>query len=82
MLLPMLKALSEILEGEPSKDTIGCARKVLKEIIGHLEIGKNEPIPYYGGRPGEKPTLHGYIDPQLSPEANQAKDELLGNQED
>ena len=71
MLLNMLKAIDAMLDGKPSDDTIKCAKKVLGEVIAHLEA-KAEPkleIKDY--------TQFAQIDIDLDQEALQAQKELM-----
>lgn len=59
----MLKAIDAMLDGKPSEDTIKCARKVLSEVIIHLESSQKD--------------TKIIINNNLDEEAQQAQEELL-----
>lgn len=58
MLLPMLKAVSSMLENKTSPDTIGCAKKVIDELIVFYEVDANpKPVFKEKNTQGESPKL-------------------------
>lgn len=61
----LLKMIAELLEGDPTKDQIDCARKILKGMIEEYE--KKPIMPY---------TPLSDSDSDLDPEAEAARREL------
>ena len=64
MILPMLKAVDKMLEGDLNTHKVQCARAVIAEIINFLHNG---PAPHAN-----------YKDEDLDDEAAQAQAELTG----
>ena len=66
----LLKLISELLDGTPTKDQIECAKKIVKEMIEENE----KPIVY--GKGIDKMDKE-YIGPILDEEAEKARQELI-----
>ena len=71
MLINMLRAAAKMLDGQPNKAKIECARTVLEEIITDLETNPKRQLPSV-----ERGTPSLLDDDDLSQEALDAKNEL------